>query len=254
MKFDVLLNKIAQSPRLDFGDIFGKSIDLFKKTWTQGLLLLLTSLVLVIPLVILLYSPMFVSAFTGDFDPETGKDLPVGAIIAFAVIFIPVLILIQTVGLALMSGYYKIIQEIDLKGAVQNASLFMFFKSQYLGKLFTISFFSIVITLLAMLLCVIPMFYVAIPLYFVAVVFAFNPELSAKENIQVCFKLGHKKWWLTFGLVMVAGLLAEMVGLLLCGIGLLFTASFPYLPIYLIYKDAVGFDENETQTHAISEF
>ena len=51
---------------------------------------------------------------------------------------------------------------------------------------------------------------------------------------------------MTFGLVIVSSILAEVVGLLLCGIGIFATASFIYLPTYYIYKEVVGFDDNST--------
>ena len=67
--------------------------------------------------------------------------------------------------------------------------------------------------------------------------------------VKASFKLGNKKWLLTFGLLFVSGLLAEIVGLLMCGIGILFTVAFVYHPTYLIYKDVIGFDEE----HVIDE-
>jgi len=43
-----------------------------------------------------------------------------------------------------------------------------------------------------------------------------------------------------FGLVIVMGLLAEF-GIILCCIGILFTAMLARVPAYYIYKDGVGF-------------
>ncbi len=76
------------------------------------------------------------------------------------------------------------------------------------------------------------------------VIFAFNPELSTSEIVKAGFKLGNKKWLLTFGLIIISGLIAEIIGLLMCCVGILVTASFAYLPAYFIYKESVGFDEN----------
>lgn len=76
------------------------------------------------------------------------------------------------------------------------------------------------------------------------VIFAFNPELSTSEIVKAGFKLGNKKWLLTFGLIIISGLIAEIIGLLMCCVGIFVTASFAYLPAYFIYKESVGFDEN----------
>jgi len=80
-----------------------------------------------------------------------------------------------------------------------------------------------------------------VPLAYLPVVFAFNPELSAKEIFKTSIKLGMKKWWITLLLLFVAWLLAMFVGFLACFIGVYVTMSFIYLPAYFVYKDAIGF-------------
>ena len=69
------------------------------------------------------------------------------------------------------------------------------------------------------------------------------------DLIKLSFKLGTKKWLVTFGLVIISSILAEVVGLLLCGIGIFATASFIYLPTYYIYKEVIGFDDNSTEVN-----
>ena len=49
--------------------------------------------------------------------------------------------------------------------------------------------------------------------------------------------------------IALASLLSQIVGVLLCGIGALFTAAFVYHPTYLIYKEVIGFEnDNEVET------
>ena len=123
----------------------------------------------------------------------------------------------------------------------------MFFKSQYIIKAFGLSILTLLIAIVAMLACYLPLFYVMVPLTLLVVIFAFNPDMSNLDLLKLSFKLGTKKWLITFGLVIVSSILAELVGLLLCGIGIFATASFIYLPTYFIYKDTIGFgnDTNE---------
>jgi uncharacterized membrane protein len=73
--------------------------------------------------------------------------------------------------------------------------------------------------------------------------FAFNPDLSVGDIVKASFGLGNKKWLISFGLLIVSSLLAQIVGLLLCLVGVFFTAAFVYHPTYLIYKHVIGFDE-----------
>ena len=84
-----------------------------------------------------------------------------------------------------------------------------------------------------------------VPIALMNAIFDFNPELSTSEIVKAGFRLGNKKWLLTFGLMIVCGFLAGIVGILMCCIGIYITTSFSYLPIYFIYKDSVGFDKKE---------
>jgi hypothetical protein len=77
--------------------------------------------------------------------------------------------------------------------------------------------------------------------YFI-IVYAFNPNMPTTDIVKVSFKLGTKKWLLSFGLFVVLYLLIVILTLVTCGLGSLFLAPFIYLPFYLIYKEVVGFD------------
>ena len=112
---------------------------------------------------------------------------------------------------------------------------------------------SMLIAVVAMILCYLPIFYVMVPLTFLTVMFAFNPELTPSELVKVSFKLGNKKWLISFGLIIVSSILASVVGFLLCGIGSLFTAAFVYHPVYLIYKEVIGF-EDEVESDSLISF
>ena len=86
-----------------------------------------------------------------------------------------------------------------------------------------------------------------VPITLMNVIYAFHPDLSTSEIIKVGFKLGNKKWLLTFGLIIISSFLANIVGFLMCCIGIYVTMSFAYLPAYYIYKESVGFDENQVE-------
>ena len=106
---------------------------------------------------------------------------------------------------------------------------------------------SVGIAFAAALLCMLPLFYVMVPLNLIPLFFAFNPDLSAKELLKASFKLGTKKWLLIFGLTIVAGFAAQVVGMFLCFVGIIVTASFSFIPQYMVYKKAIGFSEVEEE-------
>ena len=85
--------------------------------------------------------------------------------------------------------------------------------------------------------------YAFVPLAYFAIIFANNPDLTEAEIVKASFKLGNKKWLITFGTIFLARLLG-MLGIIGCFIGILFTISIVYLPVFFIYKEVIGFEDD----------
>jgi hypothetical protein len=82
---------------------------------------------------------------------------------------------------------------------------------------------------------------------FVTPIFVYNPELSISEVLKSSFALGHKKWGITF-LISLLNIIALYVLILLtCGLGSLFFGCFLQMPIYVLYKKIISFDNSQTQ-------
>jgi hypothetical protein len=244
MNYTEIEQKINENKSVDFGDVFNKSFELFKKTWQQGVLHMLLSIGIFLAVMALIMVPLFVM---GVLDPSTFESFETGnpdisGFIILYLAFLPAIFIAATFSMLINAAFYRIVKQIDLGEPMSTASFGMFFKSAYIVKAFVLSLLTMLIAIVATLACYLPLFYVMIPLTFVVIIFAFNPDMSATELIKLSFKLGTKKWLVTFGLVIVSGLLAETIGLLLCGIGIFVTASFVYLPTYFIYKEVVGFE------------
>lgn len=243
MTLQELQSKIQNAKSLDFGDIFNKSIELFKKVWVQGLIMLLLTIVMMIPLYILMYMPLIAMGILEN--DMSGYNQEIG------IFMIPLILLMlvfaffaMVITFGLKASFYRICKLKDLEEAGSD-DYFYYLKRPHLSKVITLSLMAFGISLLATLLCVLPIIYVSVPITLMVVIFAFNPELSASEIVKASFDLGNKKWLITFGLIFVAGILAEIVGLLMCFIGIFVTASFAYLPAYFIYKESVGFDSKD---------
>ena len=248
-----LSEKINNAKALDFGTIFSASIDLFKKTWLQGFLLQLFTVIIMAPLIIILYVPLITmliaNAQSGNYGSETYSDFFAGLSILYILFIIVGVFVLGAVSVALNAAFFRIMKKLDHDEQVSTSDFFYFLKGKYLRKTAVLVIASILISIPAALLCFIPLIYVMVPMSFFAIIFAFNPELSVGDIVRASFKLGHKKWLLTFGLMIVASLLSQIVGVLLCGIGALFTAAFVYHPTYLIYKEVIGFEnDNEVET------
>lgn len=251
MNFTELEQKINENKPLDFGDVFSKSITLFKKTWLQGLIIYILTGVLMVPVMLMIYVPALLIAVplglmseSMDFNEELGVGLTIVAGVLFFILYVIAMALMFSLQLIMRAAFYKVCKDKDVNPNVSSDEFFFYFKKKYFKKIITLSFISIGAIVLGAICFVIPLLILMIPLFYLPVVFAYNPELSAKEIFKTALKLGMKKWWITLLLLLVAGLLAMFVGFLACMVGVYVTASFVYVPAYFVYKEAIGFGEN----------
>ncbi|RLD29330.1 MAG: hypothetical protein DRI75_03660 [Bacteroidetes bacterium] len=250
-----LKEKINNAKALDFGTIFSESIELFKKTWLQGFLMQLFVIIIMLPLIIVLYLPlitiMIAQAKSGYSDPGSYNEFFAGMSIIYILFVIIGIVVLSAVSVAINAAFFRIMRALDEGKAVTTSDFFCFINGKYLSKAFLLVVVSVLISIPAALLCYIPLIYVLVPMSFFAIIFAFNPELSVGDIVSISFKIGHKKWLLAFGLIIVSSLLAQIVGFLLCGIGVLFTAPFVYHPVYIIYKKVIGFNNEDEVNHIV---
>ena len=237
-------SKVQNAKELDFGDIFNRSIDLFKKVWLQGLIMLLLTILVMLPFYLLMYLPLLGA---GIIDPsmfeQSSEPNPV-VMVPFVIFSFLLALVASVISFGMRAGFYRICKMKDLN-EVGSDDYFFYLKKPYLPKMIKLSLATFVISLIAVLLCYLPVFYVIVPITLMNVIFAFNPEQSVSDIIKSGFALGNKKWLISFGLIMVSSILASLVGMILCFVGIFVTASFSYIPAYYIYKDSIGFDDIE---------
>jgi len=242
MKLQEIEQRVNNAPELNFGNIFDESTALFKKVWVQGLVIILLSLGLMLPMYLITILPFAMLDFLQN--PGMIRDNDLSIWLALPSVFLTMLFVlyVMVVSFGLQAAFFRICRNEDLVLGETN-NYFYYFKGKYISKIILLGLASFGISLVAMLLCFFPIIYVAVPISFFTLVFAFNPELTVSEIIKASFSLGNKKWLITFGLTIVASFLAQFVGVLMCFVGVLFTASFVYLPTYFVYKKVIGFEE-----------
>ncbi len=249
MNLETFKEKLSSAPDLEFGAIFNQAIELYKKVWVQGLLLMVFAVIMMLPLIIILYAPiisMAIAQESGGIDMENNPWAAGGFSIGMIIGVLFFAIAASAVNTALVAGFYRICKAADQGKEVNTGMLFHFLKKENVGKLLQLSLIALLISIIATLLCVLPLIYAAVPLSFIAPMLAFNSDLSPSEMVKGAFDLGNKKWLLTFGIIIVIGLLVNILSYITCGLGIFFLGCFQYLPVYLIYKHSIGFeDDNE---------
>nr|WP_299387807.1 hypothetical protein [Allomuricauda sp.] len=240
MDFTAISQRIADSSPLDFGKIFNNSIELFKKVWLQGFITILLTIVTIIPFYIIMYLPMI---WLGMWDPnsfETGELPPTVLLLMF--VTMPIAFLgITSVAFCLNAAFLRICWLKDTNQPTKE-DYFYYLKGQHFRKAFVLALIMIGLSILGTLLCFIGVFYLMVPLSLFPAFLAFSEELSPMEITKASFALGHKNWLVIFGLILVTGLVAQL-GVILCLVGVFFTAMLGKIPTYLIYKETVGLPE-----------
>jgi hypothetical protein len=256
-----LLQKIESANSPDFGNILSKSFDLFKKVWMDGFLHLLVTALAAIPLMLVIYLPLipaFIAAAQSEGGPENFQpnlDYPILTIVGYVIMVFVVMILTQVLSIGITAHYFKVCKIKDLDSQEDDGGYFSYLKGVNFGKLFVLSMATFGIAIIAALLCYLPIFYVMVPLQLIVVIFAFNNNLSVSEIISISFKLGNKFWLLVFGLIIVSSMIAQL-GVILCFVGLFFTAYFTHIPIYYFYKETIGFggDSDDLKSEFSTEY
>ena len=244
-----IFQKIENANKPDFGDILSKSFDLFKKVWEQALYHVLITMVAVVPMILLIYVPyiIFIFSISGQ-DPYGGYDQPdmtpyIPGLIVYALVVFLLIFIVQAIVLGVAAHFYQVLKKMDHEEETDVGGYFDIVKNNF-KKLLLLSLATFGIALLATLLCYLPVFYVMVPLQLVGVFYAFHPDLSVTDLLKACFKLGNKFWLTIFGLILIASIIAQ-AGMILCIVGVIFTAYFVHIPIYYVYKDAIGFEEDQ---------
>ncbi len=237
MDFTNITQRIGASAPIEFGTVFNNSVELFKKVWLQGFITILLTLLAILPFYLVIYAPMIAMGIT---DPETLRHNQMPPVFTlFMTVFMPIFMLaIMTISLCLNAAFLRICRKYDLDEMGKD-DYFYYFKKEYLKKAFVLALLMIGLSLLGMLACGLGIIYLVVPMYLFPAFLAFDKELSPMEIVKSSFALGNKNWLMIFLLVVVTGIVAEL-GVVLCFVGVFFTAMFSKIPAYFMYKDTIG--------------
>lgn len=239
MNLESIHRKIAERPPLIFGTIFSETIELFKKVWLQGFITLLLVFATILPFYVMVYIPMIAMGIT-DPDMLRNEDPPLMVVISLSVIMPIVYIGVFAFAMALNAAFLRMCRQKNLN-ETGDGDYFYFFKHGRLGKILVVSLVTLGLSVVGMMTCGIALIYFVVPISLFPAFLAFREDLSAMEVVKASFALGNKNWLVIFGLIIIVSLIAEL-GVLLCCVGILFTAMLSKVPTYFMFKHGVGFE------------
>ena len=240
MESSDIKNKIDASNSADFGNVFNRSVELFKKTWSQGFLLLIFFILTYFSLgAILVFPFVIISEFNDGINITNNFGFSLFGILCFFMIII-FLLFLMTFFTGLLGGLYVIYEKADKNENYSTSDFFVLLRKNTFVKTFKISTITLGIVLVSYMMCFFPILYTIIPISYIIIVYAFNQNMNTTEVVKIAFAIGNKNWVVTFLLRIVMSFIAYF-GLFLCGIGFFFTFAIILIPQYFIYKDATGY-------------
>lgn len=161
----------------------------------------------------------------------------------------------------LLSGLYMVSykNKYETEGSVSD--LFVYYRQPYFLNIFIFSFFfGLIIQLINFFLeQAIPGFggilgfilqiflNVSLVLTIPFIVFG---KLSWVEAFQASFKVTFKNWFFLFFILLISAIIA-FIGVILCGIGFLFSYPFLYTSTFILYDEIIGFSETNDEISQI---
>jgi hypothetical protein len=233
---------------LDFGNIFNHAFENYKKiALYSGLILFVGTILISIFAIVVLFS---------IFDPETvleklkAENLkPENLSLNSMLMFSGVSILITCLLSPFSAGLIKMAYCAERDEEFHVSTMFEYYKAPYFKELFIATF---LVTIVSSILSAV-INYTQIPVieFVVSITIGLFTilmipliifgKLKAVEAIQASILIVSKQPLVLLGLFVI-GVIATLVGLIGCCIGIVFTIPFMYSLYYAIYSEIIGFD------------
>lgn len=144
----------------------------------------------------------------------------------------------------LAAGVYLVAKRIDKGEQYEFANFFDGFKF-FFGQLVLAGLITGIFIVIGIIALIIPGIYLGVALSLVTLLIVFGKQ-EFWPAIEKSIKIVNKNWFSFFGFFIVL-ILINLIGLLLLGIGLLFTIPFSSCAMYAAYDDIVGVDDELEQ-------
>ncbi|HUH34413.1 MAG TPA: hypothetical protein VL022_01140 [Moheibacter sp.] len=265
-------NKVDQVNVQGYGlhleGILSQAWAIFKKTFLS---LSVVSLVYMLTMVVI-WSLMFESLYGYSFaeiiqmaqdNPEALESSMGNFTLTSSLIYSLVFGLGTALVAPILAGIFQVCYRQKYEGGSSSSDLFVFYKTPYFGNILIYSFLlSFVLQMLNFLMSEwVPTMggmlgtflqvLIQVSLVFTIPLIVFG-KMGWIEAMQSSIKITTKNWFFLF-FVLAIGLILSMLGILLCGIGVMFTYPFFYVVVFAIYDEVIGFNQSNDPIAEIGE-
>ncbi|MBL0911877.1 MAG: hypothetical protein IBJ09_05840 [Bacteroidia bacterium] len=157
------------------------------------------------------------------------------------------------------AGFVRMCKEADFTGRAGFPNLFYYFRMPFLTNLLIVSLLISIVSLgasfglqeLGMAGNILN--YVVMAVIHTLTIFAVSlvifGDAGPLEAIGTSIKLASKNFFMVLGMALVGGIIG-ILGVFVCCVGLFFTLSFVYMVNYILYRQAIGFEEMQEENTA----
>lgn len=261
------VNDIYPSNRQwSLNDIFNDVFGIFKGVFGYGVLTLLFFGLFFFACFIILYA-VFPAEGMANFIEEYGKLIKnegnnpekfMKVVEQFSTssgvkIYMLLFSIFSALGFPLVAGFVKVCREYDTEGKSKFSTLFSGFNSSVWARFFVLGFiFYLAINLIEIALSYSPaigFLSTFFRIYWATVLvlacpFIWFKDLGTIEAIKNSIQMVHSNFWNFLAAVVVMGIVSYL-GIILCGVGILFTYPIIYITAYSLYKHHIGFGETQ---------
>ncbi|NER13916.1 hypothetical protein GWK08_10725 [Leptobacterium flavescens] len=252
MKNKERIDRILQNGyELDFGDVFNKSFEVYKKSIWMILLGILVVGMITAVLVILLFSVIFGIQLNDFISLDPAVSTIGGSVSYFLSTTLFGIVIAALLG-PVNAGFLKVCKDAKDNKEPSFSSIFQYYSSEYLGNIIVAT---VILSIVSGVFSFISQFMLSMLFlnYIFSIIFStltvliipliIFKDFNAMQAIEYSIKLVSKNFLMVFLLILV-GTLASFLGVFLCGIGILFSLPFLYAVYFCTYDAIVGDDES----------
>ena len=226
-------DNLTTTPQKDSSSIIAHAFNIYKKGFGYAMLMIVLT-------IICSYAFSFIAKLVSGFDPVTASEGMKSGGAHFTSIFllpgyssfVGITGLLSLLLFPFNAGLLYVFNKINFNQPVEISDLFIGYK-QNTGQLILYGFLSNIILTILFSLCFLPFVFIG-PLLLFGLPIVFFENASAIDALKKSFEIAKNNYWSAVVIAILASLIA-ISGVILCCIGIIFTAPFIYAGIYSAY-------------------
>lgn len=272
MENNYVKNKLEQIKREGYGlhleAVLSKAFDIHKKVIIPGLMATLLYVFVMLLTSLMMFETLYGMNLMDFMDAlqrnpaaieSAMANIPLSSMLVYSLVFSGVTGLVSP----LLAGIYKVAYDTQYGGNASVSDLFSYYRQPYFLNIFIYSFLFAAImqftglflaqempglgSILAFLMQVVlsVSFIFTIPF----IIFGKFSWIDAlKSSLNVTFK----NWFFLF-FILAISMIISVIGVIFCGIGILFTYPFMYIATFVLYDTIIGFPKENDDISRIGE-